>query len=142
MYQATVEVPARRVQPAIPPGMSYRSRGLDGRSRIMKRAAQLAAHYTTLLDQAGRETTSVPLATAIISASELVALAEHARTRLLRGELGVTPDDVVRMQRLADLSVRRLHLGQRAQRAPTLDEYLASHPRTIEQQTLDDEESD
>jgi hypothetical protein len=103
--------------------MSYRSRGLDGRSRIMKRASQLAAHYTTLLDKAGRETTSVPLATAIISAAELVALAEHERTRLLRGE-NVDPDNVIRMQRLADMSVRRLHLDQQAQRPQTLDEYL------------------
>jgi hypothetical protein len=89
----------------------------------MKRAAQLAAHYTTLLDKAGRETTSVPLATAIISAAELVALAEHERTRLLRGE-NVDPDNVIRMQRLADMSVRRLHLDQQAQRPQTLDEYL------------------
>jgi hypothetical protein len=78
----------------------------------MKRASQLAAHYTTLLDKSGRETTSVPLATAIISAAELVAIAEHERTRMLRGE-NVDPDNVIRMQRLADLAVRRLHLDQR-----------------------------
>jgi hypothetical protein len=108
--------------------MSYRSRRLDGRSRIMKRAAQLAAHYMTLLTEAGRETTSVSLAMAIMSTAELVAISEDMRTRLLRAEAGVKADDLVRMQRLADASVRSLALpdGGPQPATPSLEQYLAA----------------
>jgi hypothetical protein len=40
--------------------------------------------------------------------SELQALADDLRQRALRGDETVSPDDIVRVTRLADLSVRRL----------------------------------
>ena len=125
MQSDTAAVHVKRARPAVPPGMSYRSRGLDGRSRIMKRAAQLAAHYTALLDTSGRETASVPLATAIISTAELVAIAEDMRTRMLRGE-NVSADAIVRVQRLADMSIRRLGLPslQPQPTSPTLADII------------------
>ena len=72
----------------------------------------------TLPDPAGR---SARLA------ARLTALAEDAAARATRADPKVTLDDVVRLTRLADASVRRLHLDQRnAPTTPTLTDYLRS----------------
>src|SRR5260221_627362 len=47
-------------------------------------------------------------ASAVRKAAELTALAEDARARRLNGAADVTLDDVVRLDRLAEQSVRRL----------------------------------
>jgi hypothetical protein len=109
----------------------------DRRTRMGRRAVQLVATFSQRL---GADADDPVMSAAIRRCAETVALSESLRARALRGE-PVSADDVLRITRTADVLTRRLlHLGQRAQRAPTLDEYLASHPQTIEQQTLDDEE--
>jgi hypothetical protein len=66
------------------------------------------------------------MAAAIVEASQLKAFAEDMRARQLIGE-AVSPDDLVRMQRLADATERRLGLDQRREPAgPTLQEYFAA----------------
>jgi hypothetical protein len=72
---------------------------------------------------AGREL-SVELVAAIDKAAELVALTEDMRALALRG-VEVNADDLVRMQRLADASVRRLNLPSAASKPmPTLGDLL------------------
>ena len=91
---------------------------IDYRKRVGKRARELGQHFTAAVDAVGREVT-VELAVAIDGAAELVALVEDMRARALRG-VDVNSDDLVRMQRLADLSVRRLNLPAAASK-PALD---------------------
>jgi hypothetical protein len=74
----------------------------------MSPQAGISQHFTAAVVASGREVT-VELAVAIGKAAELVALAEDMRARALRG-VDVNADDLVRMQRLADASVRRLNL--------------------------------
>lgn len=65
-------------------------------------------------------------AAAIARAAETTALSESLRARMLRGE-AVSPDDVLRLTRTADLLTRRLHLDQRnAKQVPSLADYLAA----------------
>jgi hypothetical protein len=68
------------------------------------------------------------LAAAVERAAELQALAEHLRGAALRGDPAATPNAIVRITRLADLSVKRLHLDRKPQQAgPTLADYLRAH---------------
>jgi hypothetical protein len=85
-----------------------RRKPFDGRTRAGYRARRLQAHYTAVLTAAGREIT-VELAALVSKAAELSSIAEGMRARMLRGE-DISADDIVRVQRLADLSVRRLGL--------------------------------
>jgi hypothetical protein len=64
-------------------------------------------------------------AAAIARCAETIAMSEDLRARALRGE-EVSPDDVLRASRTADLMTRRLQLGtHKAQPAtPTLSAYL------------------
>ena len=104
----------------------YTPRRIDNRRRAARRAKALREHYTAVLTAAGREL-SIELAAAVTKAAELVALVEDMRARALRG-VEVNADDLVRMQRLADASVRRLALPNAASKqAPTLAEYLAAN---------------
>jgi hypothetical protein len=97
---------------------------IDYRRRVGKRARELSQHFTAAIVAAGREL-SIELIVAIGKAAELVALVEDMRARALRG-VDVNADDLVRMQRLADASVRRLNLPSAANKpTPTLAEYLA-----------------
>jgi hypothetical protein len=67
------------------------------------------------------------LLSAIDRAAQLQALAEQAAARALRADPKVSLDDLVRLQRLADISVRRLRLDQRQTKPqPTLADYLVS----------------
>jgi hypothetical protein len=85
----------------------------------------LTRHFTEVLAADGRDLTSVELVAAISRASELSALVEDMRARMLRGAADVHFDDLVRMQRLADTSVRRLALPNGAQQAaPSLGSLL------------------
>jgi hypothetical protein len=85
----------------------------------------LREHYTAVLTAAGREL-SIELAAAVTKAAELVALVEDMRARALRG-VEINADDLVRMQRLADASVRRLALPATTSKpTPSLAEYLAT----------------
>lgn len=96
----------------------------DKRTLIGRRAVTLAATYRARLGAAAAD----PVVTAAIEkAARLTALAESAAARALRADPRVTLDDVVRLTRLADVSVRRLHLDRHnATQAPTLASYLAT----------------
>jgi hypothetical protein len=65
------------------------------------------------------------LLAAVERAAELQALAEQARGRALRAEATVTLDDVVRLNRLAEQALRRLHLDRHntKQTTPTLSDF-------------------
>ena len=105
---------------------------IDYRKRVGKRARELSQHFTAAVSASGREL-SIELAVAIGKAAELVALAEDLRARMLRADPSANADDVVRMQRLADVSVRRLNLPSAASKpTPTLGDYLASNHTTDE----------
>jgi len=54
----------------------------------------------------------------------LTALAEDAAARATRGT--ATLDDVVRLTRLADISVRRLRLDRHKTKQASLSDYLAA----------------
>lgn len=99
---------------------------IDYRTRVGSRARLLSQHFSEAITASGREL-SVELVVAIDKAGELVALAEDLRARMLRAEPGANADDLVRLQRLADASVRRLSLPTSAnKRTPSLAEYLAT----------------
>ena len=64
-------------------------------------------------------------ATAIRRAAQLVAIAERARAAALHGGYGL--EQLVRIERLSEQAVRRLHLGmgrRERQNGPSLAEYL------------------
>src|SRR5262245_31920594 len=82
----------------------------DKRTGAGRRAHVLANHFRQRL---GAVADDPVVSAAIERAAQLQALAEAARARALRADPKVTLDDVVRLTRLADLSVRRLHLDQR-----------------------------
>jgi hypothetical protein len=96
----------------------------DKRTLIGRRAVALAATYRARLGAAAAD----PVVTAAIDkAAQLTALAEDAAARALRADPKVTLDDVVRLTRLADVSVRRLHLDHRnTTQQPKLSDYLAA----------------
>src|SRR5262245_17092092 len=98
---------------------------IDYRKRVGKRARELSQHFTAALVGSGRELT-VDLTERVMKASELTALAEDMRAKMLRGEADVCADDLVRVTRLADTAVRRLNLPSAdSKAAPSLAEYLA-----------------
>ena len=119
--------------PRGPPQVGRRNGGrrkptrLDHRTRVGRRARELREHYTAVLTGAGREM-SIELAAAVSRASELCALVEDMRARALRG-VDVNADDLVRMQRLADLSVRRLALPTGSTKPLPLRERLIAGDR-------------
>jgi hypothetical protein len=101
-------------------------RRIDNRTRTARRAKALREYYSAVLAAAGRELT-IELAAAVSRASELVALVEDMRARALRG-VEINADDLVRMQRLADASVRRLNLpSASSKQAPSLSQIIAEH---------------
>ena len=96
---------------------------IDYRRRVGKRARELSQHFTAAVVASGREP-SIELTVAIGKAAELVALAEDLRARMLRADASANADDLVRMQRLADLSVRRLALPSGSSKPLPLRERL------------------
>jgi hypothetical protein len=99
---------------------------IDKRLAIGRRIKQLTATFRA---RVGFDVDQDPvLLTAIDKAAQLTALAEDAAARALRADPKVTLDDVVRLTRLADLSVRRLHLDRHnTKQPPSLADYLAAH---------------
>jgi hypothetical protein len=98
---------------------------IDKRFAIGRRFKELALTFRARL---GLEADSDPLLlTAIERAATLQVLAEDAAARALRADPKVTLDDVVRLNRLAEIAVRRLRLDRNnATRPPSLPEYLRS----------------
>jgi hypothetical protein len=97
---------------------------IDKRSVLGRRSVALAATYRARLGAVAAD----PVVTAAIEkAARLTALAEDASARALRADPKVTLDDVVRLTRLADLSVRALHLDRHnTKQQPSLTDYLAA----------------
>src|SRR5262245_52411317 len=94
----------------------------DGRRWVVRRSKELRQHFTAKL---GDREMTVELAAQVAKASELLALAEEMRSRMLRGAPDVCADDLVRVQRLADASLRALRLtAAPAKPAPTLGSLL------------------
>ena len=95
----------------------------DGRFAIGRRVRQLVGLFS---ERVGPDADDPVMATAIRRCAETVALSEDLRARMLRGE-SISPDDVLRSSRTADLMTRRLRLDDRrnAKRQPGLSEYLA-----------------
>jgi hypothetical protein len=97
---------------------------IDYRKRVGKRARELSQYFTAAIVASGRELT-VDLTERVMKASELTALAETMRAKMLRGEADVCADDLVRVTRLADTAVRRLALPSAASKpTPTLGDLL------------------
>jgi hypothetical protein len=96
----------------------------DGRLAIGRRVRELENVFRTRL---GPDVADDPvMSTAIRRCAETVALSEHLRARMLRGE-NVSPDDVLRTTRAADALTRRLYLDRSTpKREPTIADYLAT----------------
>jgi hypothetical protein len=96
---------------------------LDHRTRAGRRAKELREHYTAAL---GERELTVELLAAISRAAELQAISEQLRADAVRG-LPVSPDDLVRIERLTSSALRALCLPRAASKpTPTLAEYLAA----------------
>jgi hypothetical protein len=97
----------------------------DGRLVIGRRVKELTAVFRQRL---GADADDPITAAAVRRAAETVALSEHLRARMLRGE-NVSPDDVLRTTRAADALTRRLHLDRHKQPPPqvNLAQYLAAN---------------
>jgi hypothetical protein len=101
----------------------------DKRTRYGRRAAALVAHFQQRLGIIDKSSADPLVLAEIDHAAQTIALAEAAAARALRGDPAVTIDDVVRLQRLGDLLMRRLHISHKPLRrqhstAPSLDEVL------------------
>ena len=97
---------------------------VDHRFAIGRRIKLLTAAFR---ERAGLDVSDPDpvLLAAVEKAARLTALAEDAAARATRADPKVSLDDVVRMTRLADLSVRRLHLDRRnTKQQPSLADYL------------------
>src|SRR5271163_288592 len=79
---------------------------LDGRSRPARRASALARGFAAALG----DTISPEQRVAVERAAQLVAVAEAAREGRLRGDPGISLDDVVRTDGAAARAVRALGL--------------------------------
>jgi hypothetical protein len=83
-------------------------RPVDHRTRVGRRVLELRRLYRQRL---GPDADDPVLASAVDRAAQLVALAEDASAKAVRGQ-AVAADDVVRLHRLADLHLRRLKLDR------------------------------
>lgn len=101
-------------------GWALQSRIVDKRSREWKRRQEIVA---MLLQQFPAEHVTDAILRRIHAAAELLTIAEMARAKFMAGD-GVTLDDVVRVERAANLAEARL--SQHLRKAPaTVD--LASY---------------
>jgi hypothetical protein len=98
---------------------------IDRRFVLGKRIAQLSAIFA---ERAGLDANDPDpvLSAAVEKAARLTGLAEDAAARAARNDPRITLDDLVRLQRLADLCVRRLRLDRQSSSAPSLTSYLAA----------------
>jgi hypothetical protein len=125
-----MEIPAdsvgiARVTSAKPKPNKRRARvSIDKRFAVGRRIKELTA---TFCERLNLDANADPLLLAAIDrAAQLQALAEQAAARALRADPKVAYDDVVRLSRLADHAVRRLHLDRHGTKQPSLSEYLAA----------------
>src|SRR5262245_37033253 len=107
MVADTAEIPARSRQSH--PVLGGRIGKLDGRSQAARRTKRLVAEYLAALGD--REAAGAAMLATVKRAAELVTVAELTRIRAMRGDAVL--DDLVRIERLAELAVRRLGLDRR-----------------------------
>jgi hypothetical protein len=99
----------------------------DGRFVLGRRVHALVEMFRARI---GPDAEDPVTATAIRRAAETVALSEHLRAQMLRGE-PISPDDALRASRTADLMTRRLHLERHVtKQEPSLSSYLAAREGT------------
>jgi hypothetical protein len=97
------------IAPAKPRPNKRRARvRIDKRYALGRRVKQLTAIFR---DRLGADAEDPVLDAAVRRAAETTALAEDMRARMFRGE-HVSPDDVLRTTRTADLLTRKLHLDR------------------------------
>src|SRR5262249_19204149 len=96
----------------------------DARYVLGRRVRELEGIFRARL---GPDADDPITSTAIRRAAETTALSEDLRARMLRGE-SVSPDDVLRASRTADLLTRRLHLDRHTKppTTPSLRDYIAA----------------
>ena len=95
---------------------------IDMRFAIGRRIKELTAAFR---ERVGPDADQDPVLLASVDkAARLTALAEDAAARATRGT--ATLDDVVRLTRLADISVRRLRLDRHKTKQASLSDYLAA----------------
>jgi hypothetical protein len=92
-----------------------RRMAIDGRTPLGRRLRDVADQLADGLG--GWSALSDLQAASVRKSAELQALAEDARARKLNGATDVTLDDLVRLDRLAEQSVRRLGLDRKRERA-------------------------
>jgi hypothetical protein len=118
-----VEISARSMADSIPlsPRRARNIAGLDGRLRTARR---LKSALAELVAQFGDAET--PL---LQRCAELQVLATSARARLVRGDTGITIDEVVKLENLSARALRDLRARTKRgppSAGPTLAEYLAA----------------
>lgn len=98
-----------------------KSKEIDGRTRLARRAKQLCAAFETEL---GGALTEAQLAL-VRRAGELLAISEETRRRWMAGDVVTTSNDVVRLDSAARRAVRELSLPKSEIRpGQPLQEYL------------------
>jgi hypothetical protein len=98
---------------------------VDMRLAIGRRIKELTAVFRARVGLDAADPDPVLLA-AVERAARLQALAEDAAAKATRADPKVTLDDVVRLTRLADISVRRLQLDRKPE-TPSLGDLLNGH---------------
>jgi hypothetical protein len=98
---------------AIPARSTGNRARIDGRSAAARRAKQLTGQYVAALG--GPDAIDPVMLSSIRRAAALVTIAEWHRTEALKGG-DVLLDDLVRLERLSELAVRRLGLGCKRER--------------------------
>jgi len=93
---------------------------VDHRYQLGRRVKELEEMFC---DRIGADAADPVVSVSVRRAAECIALSEDLRARALRGE-SISPDDVLRSSRTADLMTRRLHLDRRTKQAPSLADYL------------------
>jgi hypothetical protein len=129
----TIEIPAESVGVTKPVQVRRKPNKKRARVQVDHRyaAGRRILTLTTILRQRVGIDEANPdplLEAAVEKAARLMALAEDASARALRADPKVSLDDVVRLQRMSDLALRRLRLDQhRAPTEPSLADYLRGH---------------
>jgi hypothetical protein len=109
--------------------------GLDGRSRLARRAKKLELAFAAELGDALSEAQLV----AVKRAAEMVAIAEETRARWLSGDWKTTGTDVVRIDGAARRAILDLGLpAANVRPAETLEQYLARTAIDTDDGEIDD----
>jgi hypothetical protein len=89
---------------------------VSGRSRVGRRIRDIADQFAHALG--GWQGLTDLQASACRRAAELLAISEAERKRALSGEASISIEQLIRLDRLARLAVRDLHLGRKRKPSP------------------------